>query len=626
MKRNDYDFSGWATKNNILCSDGRTIMPGAFIECNGATVPLVWNHQHDSVENVLGHALLEDAGEEGVRVYGYFNDDEIGRAAKERVKHKDITHLSIYANKLKQNGGKVMHGIIREVSLVLAGANPGAVIDSVLAHSDDSDEAAIIYTDEEIMVHSDEEKGETMAEEKKEVEEKKEPEKKEKTGNEVLESMNEEQKTLLYALVGAALEEGGKKTKDDNEEGESKEMKHNVFDKDNKSNSMALNEARKEFESAVIKDAKTFGSMKESYMAHSEAFEDYLAHSIDTTDMDTEGTINRTDANGAYGIGNIDFLFPEAKAVSNEPEFIRRKDDWVAKVMGGVHHSPFSRIKSVFADITEDAARAKGYITGTMKKNEVFTLLKRATDPQTVYKKQKLDRDDVVDITDFDVVRYMKREMRWMLDEELAGAILVGDGRDTSDNDKIHPEHIRPIAFEAPLFNVKVETEIDTTGIGVDNVASETAAKLFVRNVIRSRKKYRGSGNPTLFMGEDLLTEILLLEDGFGHLKYANVSALATTLRVKEIVTVPIMDERSIVDANNRKVLGVIVNLDDYRVGTDKGGEVSLFDDFDIDYNQMKYLIETRCSGALVKPFSAITIFGAAGESDDSGNDEPSGT
>lgn len=615
---NNYDFSGWATKANILCSDGRTIMPGAFIDCDGVTVPLVWNHQHDSIENVLGHALLENTPNGDVRVYGYFNDDEMGRAAKERVNHKDITNLSIYANKLKQDGGKVMHGIIREVSLVLAGANPGAVIDSVLAHSDDSEEEAIIYTDEEIIVHSDEDKGESMDNENKEVKEEKVPEKKEKTGNEVFETLNDEQKTLVYALVGAALEESGKgSNKEDKEdEGEEKEMKHNVFENDNPNNTIALNEARKEFESAVIKDAKTFGSMRESYLAHAENFQDYLAHSIPTDGMET-GTINRTDTIGGeqvpYGIGGIDLLFPEAKATSNEPEFIRRKDDWVGKVMSGVKHSPFSRIKSLFADITEDEARAKGYITGNMKKNEVFTLLKRATDPQTVYKKQKLDRDDVVDITDFDVVRYMKKEMRWMLDEELAGAMLFGDGRDPSSDDKIQELHVRPIAFEAPLFNVRVLTDIDVSQLGEDDVASETAAKLFIRNVIRSRKKYRGSGNPTLFMGEDLLTECLLLEDGFGHLKYDSVSSLASTLRVKEIVSVPLMDERTIEDSTtHRKVLAIIVNLNDYTVGADKGGEINMFDDFDIDYNQMKYLIETRISGALMKPFSAITVFGAA--------------
>lgn len=609
MKKNNYDFSGFATKSNIKCSDGRIIMPGAFLDCNGVTVPLVWNHQHDSVENVLGHALLENDENGDVRVYGYFNDDDMGRAAKERVIHGDITNLSIYANKLKQSkDGKVMHGIIREVSLVLAGANPGAVIDSILAHSEDGEESAIIYTDEEIIVHSEEEKEKDMAEEKKETSENK----KEKTGNEVFETLTEEQKTLVYALVGAALEEGGKKSKDDDDdEGEEKEMKHNVFDNDAKSNSVITREMAKEFENAVFKDAKSFGSLKDSFLAHSESFNDYLAHSIDTTGMDTEGTINREDSNGAYGIGNLDFLFPEAKATSAEPEFIRRKDDWVGVVMNGVKHSPFSRIKSVFADITEDEARAKGYITGNMKKNEVFTLLKRSTSPQTVYKKQKLDRDDILDITTFDVVRYLKKEMRWMLDEEIAGAILFGDGRDSASEDKIQENNIRPIAFDAPLFNIHVNTDIDVSDLGTDDVASETAAKLFVRNVIRSRKKYRGSGNPTMFIGEDLLTEILLLEDGFGHLKYDSVASLATTLRVNRIASCPIMDERDIKDADGRKVLAVIVNLDDYTTGTDKGGEVNMFDNFDIDYNQQKYLIETRISGALMKPFSAITIFGA---------------
>lgn len=608
---NNYDFSGFATKSNIKCADGRTIMPGAFLDCNGVTVPLVWNHQHDSVENVLGHALLEDENGD-VRVYGYFNDDDMGQAAKERVKHRDITNLSIYANKLKQSkDGKVMHGIIREVSLVLAGANPGAVIDSVLAHSDDSEEEAIIYTDEEIVAHSAEEKENPMAEEKKEEKKEEKPaENKEKTGKEVFETLNEEQKTLVYALVGAALEEAGKSSKDD--EGEEKEMKHNVFENDNKSNSVITREMAKEFEAAVFKDAKTFGSLKDSFLAHAESFNDYLAHSIDTTGMDTEGEINREDPDhSAYGIGNLDFLFPEAKATSAEPEFIRRKDDWVATVMNGVKHSPFSRIKSVFADITEDEARAKGYITQHLKKNEVFTLLKRSTSPQTVYKKQKLDRDDILDISTFDVVRFMKKEMRWMLDEEIAGAILFGDGRDSASDDKIQENNVRPIAFEAPLFNIHVDTDIDITDLGTDDVASETAAKLFVRNVIRSRKGYRGSGNPTLYMGENLLTEILLLEDGFGHQKYDSVSALATTLRVAKIVTVPLMDEREIKDTDGRPVLGIVVNLNDYTVGADKGGEVSMFDDFDIDYNQQKYLIETRISGALTKPFSAITIFGA---------------
>lgn len=607
----NYDFSGWATKTGVKCADGRTILPDAFKDCDGVTVPLVWNHGHNSAENVLGHALLKNYPE-GVYAYGYFNDTDMGLAAKEQVKHGDITNLSIFANKLVQKDGCVSHGIIRELSLVLAGANPKAVIDCVLAHSADSEEAAIIYTDEEILYHSDDNneeesnKGEKMAEEKKE--ETKE-EQKEKTVQEVFDTLNEEQKTVVYALVGMALDDKDDK-KEESDEGEKKEMKHNVFEKEEKDAYIAS--ARKEFEAAVIKDAKSYGSMRDSYLAHKEEFADYLAHSIDTTGMETNGEINRVDSeNNPYGIGNLDFLFPEAKALNNEPEFIKRENDWVAKVMSGVHHTPFSRIKSVFANITEDEARAKGYVTTNRKKEEVFSLLKRSTDPTTVYKKQKLDRDDIIDITDFNVVAFVKREMRMMLDEELAGAYLFGDGRLDSSDDKIDPAHIRPIAFEAPLFNISVETTIDSSALGVDDVASETAAKEFIRACIRARKKYRGSGNPTLYIGENMLTEMLLLEDGFGHMKYANAAALASVLRVKEIVSVPLLDEREIKNTAGRRCLAVIVNLNDYNVGADKGGEVNMFDDFDIDYNQQKYLIETRCSGALVKPFSAMTVWGA---------------
>ena len=432
--------------------------------------------------------------------------------------------------------------------------------------------------------------------------------KKDPTAKEVFDTMNEDQKNLLYAMVGAALEDGD--DEEDNKEGENKEMKHNIFENEN--NAALIHQARKDFEEAVIKDAKTFGSMKESFMAHAEEFGDYMAHAIDTTGMDVDGEINRSDTYGPYGIGNIDFLFPEAKKLTEEPEAIKRDQEWVRKVMAGVHHSPFSRIKSVFANLTEDEARAKGYITSTMKKNEVFALLKRSTSPTTVYKKNKLDRDDVIDITDFNVVAYLKREMRMMLDEELAGAFLFGDGRDDSSDEKINPLNIRPIAFELPLFNVKVDTDIDVSQLGEDDVASETAAKAFIKACIRNRKKYRGTGTPTMFIGENLLTEILLLQDGFNHYLYKNVGELATILRVKEIVPVALMDERVIADADGRRLLSVTVNLNDYRVGADKGGEVNMFDDFDIDYNQMKYLIETRCSGALVKPFSAISVFAAA--------------
>lgn len=612
MKYKDCDFTGWGTRVGILCSDGRTILKDAFKDCDGERVPLVWNHGHNSSDNVLGHAFLENLPE-GVRIYGYFNNTDRGVAAREQVKHRDITNLSIFANDLKHvNGSFVSHGIIREVSLVLAGANPGAVIDYVLAHSDESEEAAFIYTEEEISLqHSEdsEDKGEKMDKtEEKKVEET--IDKKDPTAKEVFDTMNEDQKNLLYAMVGAALEDGDDEDENDNKEGEKKEMKHNIFENEN--NAALIHQARKDFEEAVIKDAKTFGSMKESFMAHAEEFGDYMAHAIDTTGMDVDGEINRSDTYGPYGIGNIDFLFPEAKKLTDEPEAIKRDQEWVRKVMAGVHHSPFSRIKSVFANLTEDEARAKGYITSTMKKNEVFALLKRSTSPTTVYKKQKLDRDDVIDITDFNVVAYLKKEMRMMLDEELAGAFLFGDGRDDSSDEKINPLNIRPIAFELPLFNVKVDTDIDVSQLGEDDVASETAAKAFVKACIRNRKKYRGTGTPTMFIGENLLTEILLLQDGFDHYLYKNVGELATILRVKEIVPVALMDERVIADADGRRLLSVTVNLNDYRVGADKGGEVNMFDDFDIDYNQMKYLIETRCSGALVKPFSAISVFAAA--------------
>lgn len=601
MKHTDCDFTGWGTRNGILCSDGRTILKDAFKDCDGVSVPLVWNHRHDSSDNVLGHALLENQPE-GVRVYGYFNDTERGKAAREQVKHKDITNLSIFANNLKHvNGSFVSHGVIREVSLVLAGANPGAVIDYVLAHSEETEEAAFIYTDEEISLQHSEEKGENMDNEKKDVTgdapKKEEPVNeesgKEKTVKEVFDSLNEDQKNLLYAMVAEALEEGDNNKNDD--EGEKKEMKHNVFENEN--NAILMHQARKEFEEAVIKDAKTFGSMKESFMAHSEEFGEYLEHAIDTTGMDTKGEINRRDKQGPYGIGNLDFLFPDAKNLNNEPEMIKRDQEWVRKVMSGVHHSPFSRIKSVFANITEDEARAKGYITTHMKKNEVFALLKRSTSPTTVYKKQKMDRDDVIDITDFDVIAWLKQEMRMMLNEELARAFLIGDGRLPNDDSHIDPNHIRPIWTDADLYTIK-----KTVTPGADDAAT---AKNFIRAAIKSRKEYKGSGNPTLYCTEDLLTDMLLLEDGIGHLLYPTETVLATTLRVRKIVTVPVMENQT---REGKTLLGIIVNLTDYNVGADKGGAVEMFDDFDLDYNQMQYLIETRCSGALIKPYSAIAF------------------
>ena len=558
-----YDFSGWATKNNLRCSDGRTILKDAFKHNDGQTVPLVWNHQHNDPLNVLGHALLENR-ESGVYAYCTFNDTEAGKNAKMLVEHGDVTALSIYANQLRQKGGNVEHGVIREVSLVLAGANPGAFIDSILRHGEASDEEGVIYTGEMlVLAHADEEPKEEMKEEDKKVEDKKE-----KTVQDVVDSMSEEQRNVMYALIGQALE--GKNVEHSNiENGGEDEMKHNVFDNENvKENNDVLTHAEEE---AILRDAKRYGSLRESCLQH--------------------------------GITNIDaagYLFPEFKNTNREPEFIQRDMGWVSKVMAGVHRTPFSRIKSLQANITEDEARALGYIKGKQKKEEVFTLLKRTTDPQTVYKKQKLHRDDVLDITDFDVVAFVKREMRMMLEEEIARAILIGDGRLTSSDDHISDQHIRSIANDDALYAIhhQVTPAAETP---------EALAKAMIRESLRARKDYKGSGEPTLFCSESVLTEMLLLEDANGRIIYDSVAKLATAMRVKEIVTVPVMEGAKNI-AKDKAILGIIVNLRDYNVGADKGGAVSMFEDFDIDYNAQKYLIETRCSGALTKPYSAIVL------------------
>ena len=556
--KNKYDFSGWATKNNLRCSDGRTILKDAFKHNDGQTVPLVWNHQHNDPLNILGHALLENR-EEGVYAYCKFNDTPAGTNAKMLVQHGDVSALSIYANQLKQQQGNVSHGQIREVSLVLAGANPGAFIDSVIKHGDDSEGEAVIYTGEELE-HSD-----------KEVEEVKEDQ---KTIKDVVDSMTEEQKNVMYALIGQAIDEAKhsdieEENNNDNNGGE-EDMKHNVFENGVQNEKDVLTHADVEM---IIKDAKRYGSLKESVLQHADNF----------------------------GITNIDYLFPDAKNLNTPPGFIKRDTGWVATVMNGVSHTPFSRVKSMFADITADEARAKGYIKGNLKKEEVFSLLKRETTPQTIYKKQKLHRDDVIDITSFDVVAWLKTEMRMMLDEEIARAILVGDGRLTSDDDHISEDHIRPIWKEAELY--AVNTVLD------HQADADTRAKSFIKAAIKSRKNYKGSGEPTLFCSEDLLTDMLLLEDMNGRVIYESEAKLATALRVKNIITVPVMEglERQ-VSGTNRDLLGIIVNLRDYNVGADKGGAVSMFEDFDIDYNAQKYLIETRCSGALIKPYSAIVI------------------
>lgn len=571
-----YDFSGWATRNNIRCSDGRTILKDAFKHNDGQMVPLVWNHDHNDPLNVLGHALLENR-EEGVYAYCTFNDTDAGRNAKALVEHGDVTALSIYANQLKQQGPNVLHGAIREVSLVLAGANPGAFIDSIIRHGEESDEEAIIYTGENLVLEHSQH---TIVNDKKldaikdnftppSGDEKDGKDgKDERTVQDVFDTLNEEQKTVVYALIGQALD--GANQNENNEKEGNDDMKHNVFDQDQKEKENVLTHSDME---TIISDGKRYGSLKDSFLAHAQE----------------------------YGIENIDFLFPEAKNVNNQPDFIKRDDSYVQKVLRGVHHTPFSRIKSTHANITADEARAKGYIKGNLKKEEVFTLLKRSTTPTTIYKKQKMDRDDIVDITDFDVVAYIKAEMRMMLDEEIARAILVGDGRSTASDDKINEQNIRPIAKDDDLYTIK-----QTVAVAKD-ATEDAVAKAFIRTVIKSRKEYKGSGSPTLFTTEDMLTNCLLLEDNNGRIIYDSVDKLATTLRVKEIVPVEIMEGVTrTAGSKTLPLMALLVNLNDYYVGADKGGAINMFDDFDIDYNQEKYLIETRISGALVKPYSAI--------------------
>jgi HK97 family phage prohead protease len=602
-----YDFSGWASRYDVPCSDGRTIRKNAFKDMDGMEVPLIWGHNHDTPTVVLGKARIQHR-DKGPYIYASFNNTEEGQHAKEAVQHGDVKYLSIFANKLKEavtsRGRDVLHGTIREVSLVYGGANPGAYIDNaVLAHSDGTydmvdDEAVICFFDEIEPYIEHSEKGGEMEDNNAN----------QSWGEEVFDSMTDDQKDLVYQVAeeyakqvvnelseedpddehdeDEEYDEGEEYDEDYDEDGEAEhsdyegdeEMKHNVFDVETNDGEFLSHDEM----ATIIADGKKYGSMKESFLAHADD----------------------------YGIQQIDWLFPDVKNLNNPPEYIKRPDDWVSIVMNGVHHSPFSRIKSTYADITEDEARARGYLKGKLKKEEVFSLLKRSTIPTTVYKKQKLDRDDTIDITDFDVIAWLKAEMRGMLDEELAGAYLFGDGRLASDDDHINTQNIRPIVNDADLFTIKyavAPSQAVAAGTPIEDSA-QYYVETMIKAAIRARKGYKGSGQPTLFTSESVLCEMLLLEDTQKHPLYKTEAELATKMRVSRIVTIP--DEilaRGSYDG--KPVLGLIVNLNDYNVGADKGGAVNMFDDFDIDYNQMKYLIETRCSGALIKPFSAITLY-----------------
>lgn len=590
----DYDCSGWATKANVRCYDGLVIAQDAFKECSGKVVPMVYNHDHSNVDNVIGHCLLENRPG-GVYCYAKFNDTDTGKTARQCVESGDLSAFSIFANGLKKVGSTVKHGFIREVSLVLAGCNPGALIDEVVKHSADEDYEggeAFIYNEDglslthsmdpegnplEDLTHSAD-SGDAVTDDKATQEEAKMADEKNegKTLEQVYNSMTDEQKECCHALVGLALEEKEGGNNDDGEEDDT--VKQNVFDKD--TNATVLKHSIEEINN-VVKTAKSHGTMKAAF-EDAGMDSDELAHSID----------------------NIDWLFPEDHLLDTTPRIIDKPDDWVSVVMGAVHHIPFSRFKSMFADLTEEDARAKGYFKGNFKKEEVFGLLRRSTSPTTVYKKQKLDRDDVIDITSFDVVAWLKQEMRLKLNRELALAYLLGDGRLAASEDKIDENCIRPVFNDSDLFTIKVQCK--TTGL----TTVEDKYKALIKQILRSRKEYRGSGTPTLFTTEDALTEMLLLEDGIGHPLYADEAALARKLRVKNIVTIPEMEGRK--GAKGGDLVCLIVNLADYTVGADKGGAVSMFDDFDIDFNAQKYLIETRCSGALTTPFSAMAVEWAA--------------
>ena len=592
----DYDCSGWATKANTRCYDGLTIAPDAFKECDGKTVPMVYNHDHSSVDNVIGHCLLKNRPQ-GVYCYAKFNDTDTGRTAKACVENGDLNAFSIYANGLQKVGKTVKHGFIREVSLVLAGCNPGALIDEVVKHSADEDYdegEAFIYNDEglslthgmdpdgnplEDLTHSAD-SGNAVTDDKATQEEAKMADEKnmskEETVADVFNTLTEKQKNVVYAIIGSAMA-----SEKDDDGKEDTTVKQNVFDHD--TTETVLKHSIGDI-NAIIKGAKSSGTMKAAFENSDITGEElaYLSHGID----------------------NVEWLFPDDKVLDNPPRIIDKDQTWVGKVMSAVHHIPFSRFKSMFADLTEEDARAKGYIKGNFKKEQVFGLLRRSTSPTTIYKKQKMDRDDVIDITSFDVIAWLKSEMRQKLNEEIARAILIGDGRPAASEDKVDENCIRPVFNDADLFTVKVQ--VSTTGL----TAVEDKYKAAIKSILRARKEYKGAGSPTLFTTEDALTEMLLLEDTIGHALYADEAALARKLRVSNIVTVPQMEGMK--GAKGGDLFGIIVNLSDYTVGADKGGAVSMFDDFDIDFNAMKYLIETRCSGALTTPYSAIAVEWAA--------------
>ena len=552
-----YDFGGWATKYNIACSDGRTILNDAFKHCDGMQIPLVWNHNYSGPDSIIGKATLKHA-DVGVYAYCEFNENETAKTAKNLVVHGDITALSIYANKLKQDGGKVLKGDIKEVSLVLAGANPGASIQEVLAHGENEEGGAMIYNDEEELeiVHSD--SAEELVHSDSAEETIQHEDQNGKTVGEVYNSMTEEQKKVVAYIADQLIRESIE---------EESNMKHNVFEQNQENNEMKHSEILEE----SLKDAKKYGTLKESVLAHA----------------------------ATYGIEDIESLFPEEHALNHEPHIIDNDQSWVAKFLNNTKKSPFSRLKAVHADTRDDKARALGYVKGNLKKEEVFSLLNRTTSPQTVYKKQKLDRDDILDITDFDVVAFMKKEMRMKLEEELARAMLIGDGRDpiTAGNDKIKENHIRPVFNDSDLYTIKAQLPAVAHKLG--------EAHDVVRTVIKAMAEYEGKGQPMMFVHPDLLADMLLIEDENGRFIYENESVLARTLRVKEIVPVPLMKG---LERNGNVVKAIIVNPNDYTVGADKGGQVAMFEDFDIDYNQQKYLIETRCSGSLMQPKTAICV------------------